>query len=40
MSAYAEHPIEADRRPNDHVLRDIRRPFSNARRVRNIIEMP
>jgi hypothetical protein len=44
LGIIAEHLIEVDRavnrRPNYHVLREVRSPLSNARRIRNIVEMP
>jgi polyisoprenyl-phosphate glycosyltransferase len=44
LGIIAEHLIEVDRavnrRPNYHVLREVRSPLSNARRKRNIVEMP
>jgi hypothetical protein len=44
LGIIAEHLIEVDRavnrRPNYHVLREIRSPLSNARRSRNIVETP
>jgi len=44
LGIIAEHLIEVDRavnrRPNYHVLREVRSPLSNARHIRNIVEMP
>lgn len=44
LGVITEHLIEVDRtvnrRPSYHVLREVRSPLSNARRIRNIVEMP
>lgn len=44
LGIIAEHLIEVDRavnrRPNYHVLREVRSPLSNSRHTRNIVEMP